>query len=406
MNIFVARQPIFDRKQAVVAYELLFRSGLENFFRGGDIDHASSRVISDTFLSFGMEAMTGSKRAYINISREVLVSDCASLLPKDNVVIELLESIAPDETVMNACRLLKRAGYQIALDDFEFSEEMLQLLQLADIVKVDFIATPIEQRTALSQRLRSMPIELLAEKVETVEDFDWALKAGYGLFQGYFFSKPVIIIGKDVPGFKLNYIRLLSEINDPNFDFSRLESVIKTDVSISYKLLRYINSAAFGFRDEIRSIRDALVLLGEMNIRKLASLWLLAGLGQDKPEELVVCSVLRARFCESLAPLVGQKSRQPELFLLGMFSLIDAIVDRPMPEILAQLPISEDINDALLGKPNALRTVLDSVIAYEKGEWDSLSEAAGILGLDEEVIPEIYLKSIEWTGHIFQQGKS
>ncbi len=402
MNIFVARQPIFDKRQNVVAYELLFRSGLENFFRESDADHASSRVISDTFLSFGLDTMTGGKHAFINISRDVLISDYISLLPKESVVLELLESVAPDETVIGACRKLKKAGYQIALDDFVYRDDMMPLLQLAHIVKMDFIATPVDQRASLSPRLRAMGLRLLAEKVETHEEFNWAISMGYTLFQGYFFAKPVVMSGKDVPGFKLNYIRLLGEINDPNFSFSRIESIIKQDVAISYKLLRYINSAAFGFRDEIHSIHEALVLVGELTIRKLASLWIFAGLGQDKPEELVVCSVLRSQFCESLAPLIGMLHRQSELLLLGMFSLIDAIVDRPMTEILTQLPVTEDVGDALLGKPNSLRPALDSILAYEKGDWNALSIAVGKLGLKEDVIPQIYLKSIEWTGRIFQ----
>ena len=402
MQVFVARQPIFDRRLRVIAYELLFRSGLDNFFKGGDVDHASSRVIADSFLLFGMEALTGGKRAFINFSRDILVKEYALLLPKESIVVELLETIEPDSAVIASAQQLKRAGYLIALDDFVFQERMIPLLDLADYVKVDFLVSPREECESIARRVSTLRAQLLAEKVETKEDFDAAVRMGYTYFQGYFFSKPVIVSGKDIPGFKLNYLRLLREINTKEFDFGRLESIMKQDVSISYKLLRYINSAAFGFRDEIRSIKDALVLLGERNIRKLTSLWMLAGLGQDKPEELVVSSIVRAQLCESLAAPAGLSSRQSELFLLGLFSLIDAIVDRPMPDLLAQLAVSEDVHNALLGRVNPLRGIFDAVVAYEQGEWSRCSERAAVLGVSEDEIPRRYIESVEWAGQIFQ----
>lgn len=397
MRMFVARQPIFDRQKKVFAYELLFRSGFLNFFTERDFDHASSKVIADSALQFGLSSLTGSRRAFINVSRDVLLRDLASVLPPEEVVIELLETIDIDEDVLAACRQLKKAHYWLALDDFVDRAEMAPLVDLADILKIDFRATPAEQRKALAKKYGSARVSLLAEKVETLEELGQGLDLGYQYFQGYFFSKPVIVTGKAIPSIKINYLRLLREINRPDVDFAELERIIKQDVSIVYQLLRYINSAAFGLRREIKSIMDALVLLGEYEIRKLASLWALARLGEDKPAELVVTSIVRGRYCEHLAAPAGMHAQKLDLFLMGMFSLIDVITDRAMQEALQHVYVSDEARMALLGESNRHRRVLDTILAYEKGEWRSVAEHAAALGIEEDLIAAEYVSAIEWS---------
>lgn len=243
---------------------------------------------------------------------------------------------------------------------------------------------------------------MVAEKVETRSELHQASEMGYTYFQGYFFSKPEIIVAQDIPGYKLNYLRVLQAVNQPEINLVELENIIKLEPSLTYKLLRYLNSAFFGFRTEIRSIHHALALLGEEELKKWASLIAMAAMGSDKPPELVVNVIIRAVFCESLAPQIGMLNRAADLFLLGMMSLIDAILDRPLPEILEKMPISNEIKEALLGGENRFRDVYETVLAYETADWREFAKKARKLNLHEETVPELYLKSVEWAKNTFQ----
>ena len=249
MDIFIARQPIFDIRQNVFAYELLYRSGIKNLYAGINGDQASSEVIGSSFLLFGLENLTMGKKAFINFTRKLLEDEVATLLPKESIVVEVLENVEPDKQMLSACIKLKELGYQLALDDFAYDPRFEPFIDLVDIIKVDFLQTSPQDRAALVQRIGNKNIKFLAEKVETKEDFNQALQAGYSYFQGYFFSKPNIVSGKDITSFKLTYLQLLQEIGKPDLDFDELEETIKRDVALSYKLLRYINSAAFSPRE-------------------------------------------------------------------------------------------------------------------------------------------------------------
>ena len=401
MKKFVARQPIFDPHQKVYAYELLFRSGMDNFFDASDPDQASTSVIVDSLLLMGMEKLTGGDRAFINCTRNVLIKGYAALLPKDKVVVEILESVEPDDEVVGACLRLKRAGFMLALDDFIYEERLEPLLPLVDFVKIDFRETTEMDRRALVEKLSPRGIKMVAEKVETRSGLQQASEMGYTYFQGYFFSKPEIVVAQDIPGYKLNYLRVLQAVNQPEINLVELENIIKLEASLTYKLLRYLNSAFFGFRTEIRSIHHALALLGEEELKKWASLIAMAAMGADKPPELVVSVIVRAVFCESLAPRIGMMNRSNDLFLLGMMSLIDAVLDRPLPEILEKMPISHEVKEALLGVENRFRDVYETVIAYEAADWRSFAEKARKLNLDEETVPDLYLKSVEWAKNTF-----
>ena len=405
MDVFVARQPIFDRQQRVFGYELLFRSCLTNAYDGTEGTQATSQVITTSFFSLDMGKILGGKRAFINFNRDLLVGECVSVLPSEIAVVEVLESVEADEQVMAACKHLKERGYLLALDDFVCEERLAPLAEVADIIKVDFLATPEAERRRLVRRYSGRGIKLLAEKVETPEQFRQAHQMGYSYFQGYFFARPVIISGRDIPAFKLHYLQILKEINLPELDYQRLENMIKQEVSLSYKLLRYINSAAFGWRGPIESIRQALVLLGESESRKFVSLVALPFLAQDKPEELVVTAVIRARFCESIAPRVGLSRRKADLFFLGMFSLLGVIMDRPLEEVLAEVGLAPDVREALLEKScgrNPLGWILELVRSYEAAEWDRLAQAARHLRLPAEVIPDLYLDSVHWADSVFR----
>jgi EAL and modified HD-GYP domain-containing signal transduction protein len=398
---FVARQPIFNRHKQIFGYELLFRSSLDCYFQRTDLDQATYSVVADSFLLIGIARLTGGRRAFFNCTRDILTKGYAELLPPEQTGLELLENIEPDEEVVTACRKLKSMGHVLALDDFIYSEKFARLLDHIDIVKVDLRNTTLQERKDLVRRLAPKQIALLAEKVETHDEFTEAKKLGFNYFQGYFFGRPEIVSGHDVPIFKRNYVRILQLVTQPDPDLRELEEIIRNETSLSYKLLRYLNSPLFGFRGEIKSIRHTLTLLGLSEIRKWISLVTLAGMASDKPEELVVNSLVRANFCESISSRVGMRDRNADLFLMGLFSMMDAILDRPMDEVLSEITLSPDIKTALLLGRNRFRDVFDLVVDYEKGEWAKLSTLAAELDLAEPEIPELYLKSVESAREFF-----
>ncbi|HZE88710.1 MAG TPA: HDOD domain-containing protein [Verrucomicrobiae bacterium] len=396
-DLFIARQPILDRGQELFAYELLFRSGPENFFNHPDRDVASRKLISDSMLVFGLDNLLGRHRGFINASRKVVLDGSLSLLPNRQAVIELLETVEGDPEVLAACRALKEQGYLIALDDYRPRPEMEALVDLADFIKVDFAEVKGDARKELVDSHRRRGIQMLAEKVETREDFEQAFDAGYEYFQGYFFARPAVVTGKDLPALKINYLRLLNEINRPEVTYDGLEAIVKQDVALSVKLLRYLNSAAFGWRAKIKSIRHALTLLGERPIRKWVSLVALTSLAGDKPAELIVTSLMRARFCELLAPHIRMEDRELDLFLVGLLSAVDALVDRPLAEVVKGMALSAEVRSALTGTDSPLRDPLDLALSYERGDWPEMMRLTSRFDLDEDTVPGIYRESVAWS---------
>lgn len=400
-DIFVARQPIFDEHQRVFAYELLFRSGTDNFFiPGANLDMPSSNVISSGML-LGIPQLTDSRPAFLNFSRTALVRDFAFSFPPRDVVVELLESVEPDEEVVDGCKRLKAAGYRLALDDFVDRPEYAPLVEMADFIKVDVLATSPTERASLARSLRRSGRRMLAEKVESREEFKQTLSEQYELFQGYFFARPTIMTSKALSGFRLNYLRLVRELNNPDVDMYRLEEVVKQEASLTLRFLRRVNSAAFPFRMETSTLRHALVLLGEREIRRCATVWSMAEVAKDIPSEVIVTSTLRGRICEMLARPAGMLERASDLFLVGMFSMLDTILQQPMEQILATLPLSDDVRHALSGGANALRTVLDSVMAYERGQWEEAAALASAARISDRDISVCYAEAISWTRGIF-----
>ena len=401
MDVFVARQPIFDAREELFAYELLFRSSMENFFSHADPDLASSRLIDSSLFVLGLDSLTSNKRAFINITRRLLVERLVAVLPKERTGLEILETVEPDEEVITACKELKELGYTLVLDDFVYSPEFEPLVSLADIIKIDFLQTTGKERKSCVERFAPRNIRLLAEKVETREEFNEAVGLGYSYFQGFFFCKPEIITGKDIPGYKLNYLRFMQEINSPDVDFDRLERVIKGEVSLSVKLLRYLNSAAIGLRCRVTSIKQALVMLGERPLKKWAMLVAMTGLGDDKPAELVLTCLIRARFCELTGKNGQLADRDFDLFLVGLLSAVNALMDRPMDHALDEMSLPPDVRETLLGGDTPLGAVYSLVLAYEQGNWDTVAGLADSLGMAEEGIPGIYASSVQWADQFF-----
>lgn len=396
MNKFIARQPIFTVDRKTYGYELLGRSGLDNFFVGSNLDQAAAATI-DNVLLFGIDRLTQGRRAFLNCTRDFLVRDFGSILPKSRVVIEVLESVSLDQEVLDACRRLKQSGYLIALDDFQDSPEWKPMIALADFIKVDVLITSPEEQKRLGRDLASADIRLIAEKVETYDVFEKCRDWNYQLFQGYFFSRPQMLSRHDIPANKLNYLRVLHAVNRPSIDMHEIAENIKLEASLSYRLLRYLNSPVFFLPVEVHSIPHALSLLGERGVRKWISLVVIACMGEGKPEELMILPLVRARFCELLAPAAQMAGAANDLFLLGLLSAVDAILDMKMSDVLEEIKVRADIRDALLGKQNPLQETFDIVRAYEIGDWNLMESAAARLGINFESIPGMYLQSLEWA---------
>lgn len=392
----MARQPILDRELQLYGYELLFRSGPDGAFGNPDPDKATARVIVDCMLTMGLGEIAGDRRVFLNLTHDLLLQDAVMLLPPDQVVVEVLETVEPDAEVIAACRRLKQAGFLIALDDFVPSPAGAPLVDLADLIKIDLLATDRSDWRSLAKQYSSRGIKMLAEKVETQEDFHAALDAGYDFFQGYFFARPALLRGQGLPELSLTYIQLLSEAVRPSPDFGILARIIRGDVSLSYKLLRYINSPSFGFRRQIDSIRDALSLLGDREVRRWASVLAMANMGMDRPSALVEEAAIRARLCELMAAAGGHPRETDRLFLVGLFSLLDALLNRPLGDILAEVSLPAEVRAPLLGEPGWEREILDTSVAYMKGDWESFGARAVPTGVPEERMPDLHREALAW----------
>jgi EAL and modified HD-GYP domain-containing signal transduction protein len=390
-HAWVGRQPIFDRDLEVRGYELLYRNSAVNQATFTNPSQAASETIVNAFLEIGIDRLVGATRAWLNLTRGVFLSDACRALPKDQVVLEVLESVAVDDQLLAKLRELRSDGYRIALDDFVYRPELEPLVRIAHVIKLDILGRGPDDIEEAVARLRPMSVELLAEKVETAVELDFCHKLGFDFFQGYFLSRPHIVKRRSMAGSRLAVLRLLAKLQDPDAKLSELEAAIASDVGLSYRLLRYLNSARFANRRKIDSIRQAIVLLGLGQVRGWVSLLALAGL-DDKPRELMVTAMVRARMCELLAE-AARVPRPDTHFAAGMFSLLDALMECPMQEVLAELPLSDEINQALLEGKGALGESLASVLAYERGAWDDVD----CPGLEEAAIREAYLRAIEWA---------
>ena len=405
MELLVARQPIFDAQLRVCAYEVLFRSSLKNAFDGSDGEAATAKVISAVFGSPDSERLLAGKRAFLNFPRTLLIQEAASVLPPTTTVIEILETVEPDAVVVEACRRLRARGYQLALDDFVPQPTAHPLVPLADFLKVDFRAANPEEQKSLAKRFRGQ-LHLLAEKVETQEEFRRAAKQGYEYFQGYFFARPEIVSARQIRGNKLNYLRVLSELHHPEIDFDKLTALLKREHALAYKLLTFVNSALFSRKEPIESIHQALTFVGEDAVRKWLSVVGLLDLTSDKPAELAVNTLVRARFSELLADRIGLRDRREDCFLMGMFSRLDAMLGLPLEELLKGLNLHEEIGRTLLGRSQAgdrLADLWKTVLAYEAADWSQVDHLASAAKLKMTALGAAYTQAVAWADTVCRQ---
>ena len=399
MDVYVARQPIFNKRKRIYGYELLFRDGMVNAFPDVDGDAATSRVLSSSFLSNGIERITGGRKAFVNFTEKMITEKIPTMFPKKTLMVEILEDMEPSAAVVTACREMAKQGYNFVLDDFIYKPEMEPLLALARIVKFDFRASSIKEIEAAIKELAAYRVKLLAEKIETHEEFQQALNMGFEYFQGYFFSKPEILKRRDISPSKITLLNIMSEANREDFRITELEKFVSRDLSINYKLMRYINSAYFGMFKRVKSVKQTLVLLGMKEVRRFISLIAMAQLVSGKPDELIRASLIRARLCENLGKEAIGKDGS-ELFTLGLFSFIDAILDDEMGNIMENLPLSESIKKALTGGGGELADYLTLVSCYETGDWAKVASLAAKAGLNEEKTPECYMDAVAWADSI------
>lgn len=403
MDVFVARQAILNRHKDVYGYELLFRSDPErNGFDGTDSWTATSQVIANTLFSAGLEGILSGKKAFINFDRAMLLDGCFSILPKETLVIEVLETIEPDDEVLQACGRLSESGFTLALDDFVHHPRFEPMIQKAHIIKVDMRTTPRAEQQRLVAKYGKQGIRMLAEKVETLEEFEWAREAGFDYFQGYFFTKPVVVRGRQISTSKMSCLRLLQETQREPLNFEHLRKLIKDDVSFSYKLLRFTNSAMFAHQAEVRTIEHALMVLGEDGIRRWVAIAALPGLASDKPHELVVHSLVRAQFAERLGRLASIAGAQ-SCFLMGLFSLLDALLDRTIEYALQQIKLAPPVEEALLGTAPAddrMASLYALIRRYELGDWDEVTSLAQRLGVPAAAIGNAYVESTRWAAEV------
>lgn len=401
MDVFLARQPIFDRSNKVIAYELLFRNGCKNFCCNADGNEATLNVIVNSFYTFGIKNITNNKKAFINFTEELIKKEIATLLPSEQVVVEILEDIEPTDEIIFACKKLKEKGYILALDDFTFNKKYIKLIKLVDIIKVDFKVTKGYERKRLFELLKiNNKIKFLAEKVENNEEYNEAVKIGYTYFQGYYFSKPVILSRKSIFANKNIALKILELIIKEEFSFDDLELLIIKDLGLSYKIMKLINSSGYYLRNRVSSIRQAITFLGEIEIKKWLYVVLLNDLKGNNTNELIKVSLQRAKLCEFICSMSIYKEKKSSAYMTGLFSVADAILNCPIKVIINDLGIVDEVKDGLIEEKNPLNIMLKLVINYEKGEWENVEIYGEEIGIDTSEISSVYIESLKWADNI------
>ena len=390
---FAARQPILTRDERVYGYKLLFRTGLNNYLPPVDGDVASRGVIDMSSL-IGLTTLSNNLPAFIVTTRDILVGEYLGLLPSDKVIAEIPESVAADAEVVHACKRLKEAGCGIALSNFRANDPREPLEGIADFLKIDVKESSLTDVSELTRRYRTRGPRLIAEKVETRDDFEFAKSEGFSFFEGYFFRKPEMMRARGAQSYRSVYLRLLGAISKTALDWKELEQIIKSDPMLYYRLLRYLNSALFGLRCEVKTINQALTILGEDEIRRWCRLSGMLELSRNKPSDLALASLVRAQFCEAVGVRLACES---DLFQVGLLSLMDAILEIPMREVLDGLPLDESTQTVLLEDKGPLSPIFDLMLAMEAGVWPRIESLATQLGVEQDFVAKSYWNAMEWA---------
>ena len=401
MEVFVARQPIFDLDYNVFAYELLYRQNENNFFdQSVDSNVATSILLMNSYYTFGIDNLVGDGKAFINFDKHLIESEIPMLLDNSKIVVELLEDIVPNGRFLAKLNKLKDHGYTIAMDDYIETYIYDELVELSDIIKIDFLGNSKEEIVRIVKRWKPTGKTLLAEKVESQEEYEWAKKAGFDLFQGYYFSKPTMMKGKGVNASPFQYIKIMEELSASEPDYKRISGIIETDVSLTYKLLKLVNSK-FSSSKKIASIQHALSILGIDAFEKWFNLAMVQNLGAGKPSELLKVSMTRAKFMELIVANTSLKTYANQAILIGLLSVIDALLEKTMNLVLAELPLSDDIKNALLLLPSKFSKVYTLVLMYEKGDFEEALKIGKEIGISSMKTAEYYYEAVRWAEELF-----
>lgn len=400
MVVFVSRKPIFDKNQDVLAYELPFQCRHDPDENDGGEPLALEEQQAAGFLALNIEEFLSGKDALVQITPDQLTEPIPEPLNQKSRLMLCVDAEAASNGLLSRCRELHNLGYDIVLDNFTPTLVDSDVLEDVAEVRMDFLKSPLERQREVCRKLMTRDIPVIATNVHTPDHFEKAMSCGYSLVQGEFFARPNFkkhVSREKMSGGKLTCLQVLREIQNPDMKYDEIEILIKQDVAITYRLLKFINSAWFGLRHEIQSIKRALVMLGPSNIKKWISLFMLRYTGSDKPSELLQRSLTRARTAEQLAALIGMSAHEGEMFLMGMFSVIDALTDTPMQNVLAELPLTKDVKAALLGEDGKFSPVYNTILAYEQGNWDAYCALAEAINLDPAVLPRHYRFATIWA---------
>lgn len=401
MEVFVARQPIFDNQYNVVAYELLYRDSLTNSYKGGMADNvATSLLIANTFLTFGINNLIGDKRAFINFDQYLIIERIPELLNPDDVAIEILETVEPNSRFMDEIVRLKSLGYTVAIDDYYMDYSYKNLADIVDLIKIDFFQNSKEDIEHLVKGFKKQGKLLLAEKVETKEDYEWAKSIGFNYFQGYFFARPKIQTRKSIDNNALQYVKLMGELNQAEPDFKSLASILKLDVALTYKLLKLVNTIAKPV-EKISSLQHGIAVLGVKKFRRWLSLAIVQNLSTRETYELTKFSLFRTHFLSLIAQHSDMNTHEDELSLLGTLSILDVILEMDMKDVLSNLPLHIEMAKTLLGESSKYSNAYIICMAYEKGEFELAEAHALLINYPVSDLYQDYVESVKCSEETF-----
>ena len=400
MFAFIARQPILDRKKEVFAYELFFRDGKNNCFPNVQKDEATSKLITKNYQTLELDDISCSKKSFINFQPETLISGLPAFLDPENVIVELVVGKSDENRLLDTCKHVKKMGYKIALEDCNLEPRWNQFLPFVDILKVNTQRENIDFLAKNMNRFTDANVQLIADKVETQESFTIFRDMGFDYFQGYFFVRPESVSNKNLPTSKLALVELIGASSSESFDIEGINSVVEHDAGLSYMLLRFINNPTINKRHKITSLRHALNYMGEVEIKKFVALLAMANLSDDKPIELIHLSLVRAKFCDLLGTEKGIGINPPTAYLVGLFSVLDALLDQNMELLIEKLPVVDDIKIALCGGQNNLSMYLLLAKAFESSNWLKIIRISKFLEIDQIRLHSLFNEAILWSNGI------
>lgn len=398
MYFYAARQPILDLNKNLYAYELLFRDSIDNVFPDVCGDEATSKMIEASQFNMGISEFTANKPAFINFTAETLAQGYPEMLTNEEVVVEILETVKPGKKLLAMCKDLFEKGYTLALDDYEHQSVWAHFYPYIKIIKIDIQHSGLDEISTVKQAIRNFPdIKILAEKVETYEEYEKAKELGCELFQGFFFSKPEMVKTKNLNPSQISVAELLYETSKTDLDLDGIKAVFERDVTLSYKLLRYANSAIFRRRKEISTIKQALITLGSVELKRFLGLMFAVNANPDKPTELINLSMARAKFCELVAEQSEQDVDSSIAFLTGLLSMIDAILDESIDTILEKLPLAQEIKDSLVSGEGTMADLILLVEYTEQAKWQESEQIMQSLGVKQELVNKCYNEALAWA---------